>query len=95
MICPVANLLLWDTGHVELCPFGEVQTLQLNYAIVLGTVSDVDALVQSQPVDLAELVVDVSTEGADPVGAKGKSIRVAIICLTKYFFTAHESIPPE
>ena len=89
MISPVAYLLIWNTGHMELCPLGEVQALQLHHSIVLWAVRNMDTLVQRQPIYLPVLMINVRTKRTDPVWTKCESIRVAVICIVKYFFTTH------
>ena len=80
---------------MELRPLGEVQALQLHDSVMLHAVGNMNPLIQRQPVDLPKLVINMSTQRTDPVRAKSNSIRIPVIDLVKYFFTAHYFSLPE
>lgn len=63
MISPVTNFLFRDRINMELSALWKVHRLQLNYAVLLGTICDMYAFVYCQTIDLAELVINMSTEG--------------------------------
>ena len=75
---------------MELCPLREVQRLQLDNAVLLRAVRHVDAFVDSQSVDLAELVVDVGTQRTDAIGAKRHRFGRLMVELFVNFRTFHE-----
>ena len=56
---------------MELGPFRKVQRLQLHDAVFLAAVCDVNALIDGKAVDFTILVINVRTEWADAVRAKG------------------------
>jgi len=89
VIHPVADLYTRNAVDVKLCPLGEVQGFQLHHTVVLGTVGDVDALVDGQTVDLPILVVNVGTERRDTVGAKENTVRSAFVNLKECFLATH------
>ena len=75
---------------MELCPLWEVQRLQLDDTVLLRAVRHVDAFVDSQSVDLAKLVVDVSTQRTDSIGAERHRFGRLMVELFVNFRTFHE-----
>ena len=70
MVCPIPLFVLRHRVHMELCPLREVQRLQLDDTVLLRAIRHVDSLVDGQSVDLSELMIDVSTQRADAIGAE-------------------------
>ena len=58
---------------------GEVDRVHLADAGMLRLVGKVDTLVNRQPINLAELVVDMGAQGADTVRAEGDSFGIFLI----------------
>ena len=71
---------------------GELQRGHLHDAILLGGISDMDAFVNGETGYLAEVVVGVSADGANPVRAEGCSFWVTAVNLIKLLFAVHSSL---
>ena len=56
---------------------------------MLGAESDMDALVDGEARDLAQVMVAVRADGADAVGRKGDGFGVALVDLKEFFFAEH------
>ena len=69
--------------------FGKLKTAHLHDAVLLGLESNVDALINGQTSNLAEIVVTVRANGADAVGGEADSHRIFAIDGGKLFFTKH------
>ena len=57
----------------------KLQRAKLNYAILLGMIGDMDALINGKAGDLAVLVVAVRAERTNTVGTKGHALRVFFV----------------
>ena len=66
---PVAGL--WsDFFNMPLRTFGELEACHLYNSIMFRAVSDVDALVDGESSDLAQVVIRVGADWADTVGGE-------------------------
>ena len=74
---------------MPLGPLGELQGSHLHHAIPLGSVGDVDTLIDGKAGDLAQVVVHVGADGADPVGAETEALGVAAVNLKEALFAFH------
>ena len=89
VVGPVVLLVAGHVADVELGAFVELQGAKLHHAVVLGTIGDVDAFVDGQTGNLAQIGIAVRPDGAYAVGAEGKSLRVALIDILESFLALH------
>ena len=71
---------------------GELQGSHLHDAVLLGGIGDMDAFVNGQTRYLAEVVVGMSADGANPVRAEGYSFGVTAVNLIKLLFAVPSSL---
>ena len=79
MVSPISFFFLWHCIHEELRTFREIQRLQFHNTIVFRMVCHVDALINCQPIDLAILVINVSSKRADAVRTESYTIRFLMV----------------
>ena len=93
LICPIPLRLVGCRGNVPLCPLVKLQGLDLDHAVLLRTVGDVNALVDGKSRDHAKLMIGMCTDGTDAVWRKRYVLRCFFVCLFKCFVCGH-TIPP-
>ena len=76
---------------MPLRPFGELQGQHLHHAVLLGSVGNVDALVNGQAGNLAQIVVRMSADGTNTIGAESHAFRIASVNLGKSLDGFHSS----
>ena len=91
VVGPVVAFHFGDVAHVPLGAFVELQGSQFHDTVGFGTVSDVDAFVDGETGNLAQLMVAVGAYRADPVGAEGNIFGTFPVDGFKFFDTFHMS----
>ena len=89
IVGPVSDLLFRYFPYMKLCPFREVEALQLNNAVFFPAVSNMDSFIYSESINLSILVVNMSTQRRDAIGAESDCIRNPAIGLILNFVTFH------
>ena len=89
VIRPVARLGGRNGSDMPLRPLRELHGGHLHDAVQLRSIGDVDALVDGQPGDFAQVMVGMRPDGANPVGTEGNPFRVPSVYLVKSIFAAH------
>ena len=89
VVGPVVAFHLGNVADVPLGAFVELQGGQFHDAVGFGTVSDVDAFVDGETGNLAQLVGAMGAYGADPVGAEGDILGALPVDGFKFFDTFH------
>ena len=79
VVGPVVLLAGRDRGDVPLGALGELEGDQLDHAVLLGGIGDVDAFVDGKAGDLPEVMVGVGPDRADPVRAERRAFGVAVV----------------
>ena len=60
-----------------------------NYAVLLRAVGDMNAFINGKTGDLAEIMIDMRTDRADPVRTERHAFRLSSVGFKKSFFTFH------
>ena len=68
---------------MPLCPFRELKRTQLNNAVRLRAVSNIDAFINGKAGDLPKIMVGVRTDRTDTVRGKSNILRVFAVGLAE------------
>ena len=86
IVRPVALTPFGDLRHMPLCTLVKLQRAELDNAVLLGAVGDVDALVDSQTRYLTQIVVRVRPDRADTIRTERQSRGILVVYLMKSLF---------
>ena len=89
VVGPVTLLVSRHIADMELGPLVELEGTEFHHAVVLGAVGKVDAFVDGQARNLAQVRVAVCTDGADTIGAESHSLRLTLVNLLESFLAFH------
>jgi hypothetical protein len=92
IVCPVVTFLARHIANMELGPFVELERAKFHYAIMLGTVGEMDAFVDCQPCDFPQVSIAMGSDGAYSIGAESKGFRFALVDLLESFLAFHDTI---
>ena len=89
VVGPVVLLTGRSLRDVPLGPLGELEGHHFDDAVLLGGEGDVDAFVDGEAGDFAEVVVGMGANWADAVGAEGFCFWISAVNLSKLNFAIH------
>ena len=89
VIGPIPHFPGRDALDMPLRALRELQGGYLYHAVLLGGIGEMDALIDGEAGDLAEVMVGMRPDGADPVGTESQAVVIPAVGLVKTVFAAH------
>ena len=78
---------------MPLSPLGKLQRLDLNNAVLFGSVSNMDTLVNGKAGDATQLVIQMRAQRTYAIGRKSRVLGRLFINAFKYFCYVHTVSP--